>query len=277
VCYNSSMYAGVDIGATKTLVAVLTDEGIVTEKTKFETPKNYDAFLKQLQKSVAELTTKDFQAAGVAVPGRLNRKLGTVIGLGNLPWENEPIHHDAEKILQCPVVIENDAKLAALSEAMLHKNADTVLYITVSTGIGTGVVYKQQLVPALVDGEGGHILVPYHGKLTRWESFASGKAIVAQFGKKAEEITDVKTWKTIARNLSIGLFEHIAIVQPDLIIVGGSVGTHFDKFGDLLVSELKKYELPIVPIPHIIQAQRPEEAVVFGCYDLAKQVYGKHA
>lgn len=271
------MYAGVDIGATKTLVAVLTNDGVITQKIKFPTPKKYEDFLAELKKTVEQLTTSDFKAAGVAVPGRLNRKQGKVIGLGNLPWENEPIQRDCKKILHCPVVIENDANLAALSEAMLHKDKETVLYITVSTGIGTGVVHKQRLDSALLDGEGGHIVLPYRGKLTKWESFASGKAIVSQFGKKAEEIEDKATWKVIAHNLSLGLFEHIAIVQPDLIIIGGSVGTYFDRFKDLLITELKKHELPIIPIPPVIQAQRPEEAVVFGCYDLAKQGYGKHA
>lgn len=277
MCYNSSMYAGVDIGATKTLVAVLTNDGVITQKIKFPTPKKYEDFLTELKKTVEQLTTSDFKAAGVAVPGRLNRKQGKVIGLGNLPWENEPIQRDCEKILHCPVVIENDANLAALSEAMLHKDKETVLYITVSTGIGTGVVHKQQLDSALLDGEGGHIVLPYRGKLTKWESFASGKAIVSQFGKKAEEIEDETTWKVIAHNLGLGLFEHIAIVQPDLVIIGGSVGTYFDRFKDLLATELKKHELPIIPIPPVIQAQRPEEAVLFGCYDLAKQGYGKRA
>jgi len=268
------MYAGVDIGATKTLVAVIDDGGTITEKAKFPTPKIYGDFLSELKKTVSTFSTKEFQAAGVAVPGLLNREHGIVLNLGNLPWKNEHIQADCEKIFECPVIIENDSKLAALSEAMLHKNADTVLYMTVSTGIGTGVVYKQRLDPALINGEGGHIMVPHHGELKKWESFASGKAIFEHFGVKAEALTNEADWKLIAHNLALGLFEHIAIVQPDLIIIGGSVGTHFAHYGKFLEQELKKYEVPIVPIPRIVQAQRPEEAVVYGCYDLAKQTYG---
>ena len=268
------MYLGVDIGGTKTLVAVLDDNANIKAQVKFPTPKKYDHWLLELRNAVHHLDHKDFQAAGVAVPGRLNREEGIVYDLGNLPWRNEPIQADCEKVLKCPVVIENDANLAALSEAMLHKDAETVLYITVSTGIGTGVVYKQQLDPALLDGEGGHIMVPHRGTLKKWESFASGKAIYEHFGKKAAELTAEDDWKLIAHNLSLGLFENIAIVQPDLIIVGGSVGTYFKHFGKFLESELKKYEVPIVPIPKLVQAQRPEEAVIYGCYDIAKQRYG---
>lgn len=271
------MYLGVDVGGTKTLVAVLDESGAIQEKARFETPQHYDEFLAVLAQTAGDFECREFQAAGIAIPGLLDRKHGRLIKLGNLPWADEPIQADGERIFRCPVVIENDANLAALSEAMLHKDKETVLYVTVSTGIGTGVVHKQHLDPALLNGEGGHILVPHRGKLTKWESFASGRAIYEHFGKKAADITDEKDWKLIARNLALGLFENIAVVQPDLIIIGGSVGSHFAHFGPLLEAELKRYELPIVPIPPIVQAQRPEEAVVYGCYDLARQVYGKNA
>jgi predicted NBD/HSP70 family sugar kinase len=271
------MYAGVDIGGSKTLAAVLDESGTIIERVQFPTPKKYDEFLAELSEAVSKLKTKDFRAAGIAVPGLLNREHGLAISLGNLPWENEHVQADCEKIFKAPVVIENDAKLAALSEAMLHKDAETVLYVTVSTGIGIGVVHNQHLDPALLNSEAGHMMVPHRGKLKKWESFASGKAIYEHFGKKAKDITAEGDWKLIARNLAVGLFETIAIVQPNLIIVGGSVGTHFAHYGKYLVQELKKYEVPVVSIPPIIQAQRPEEAVVYGCYDLAKQRYPGHS
>lgn len=269
------MYAGVDVGGTKTLVAVLDDNGVVRESKKFPTPRDYHHFVLELKHTVAFLTTKEFRAAGVAIPGKLDRKHGRAISLGNLPWSNVPIGADCEKIFNCPAIIENDANLAGLSEAMLQKKYKNVLYITVSTGIGSGFISNQAIVPSFADSEGGNILLPYNDKLVKWEHFASGKAIYKHFGKKAADITDEAAWKTIARHLALGLFEHIAILQPDLIIIGGSIGTYFSKYEAYLKAELKKYELPIVPIPPIVEAKRPEEAVIYGCYDLAKQTYGK--
>lgn len=270
------MYLGVDLGGTKTLVAVIDDDGAILEQAKFPTPAKYDNWLLELKHAAHRFEHKDFQAAAVAVPGKLNRGRGTVLALGNLSWRNEPIQADCERALGCPVVIENDAKLAGLSEAMLHKDAARVLYVTVSTGIGTAVIYNQRIDEAMHDSEGGMMQLPHHGELKKWESFASGKAIVERFGKKAKDIDDEATWKTIVHDLSLGLFEHIALVQPDLIIIGGSVGNYFERYGRLLQAELKKYELPIVPIPPVVQAQRPDQAVLFGCYDLAKQRYPIH-
>lgn len=270
------MYMGVDVGGTKTLVAVLDEHGQIVEETKFPTAPRYDHWLLELRNAVAHLKTKEFKAGTIGIPGRLDRKHGRAIKLGNLDWENVPVQADCEKIVNCPIIIENDANLAGLSEAMLQPKYEDVLYFTISTGIGTGFVHKQQLEPAMLDMEGGHILLEHKGKLVKWESFASGKAIYEHYGKKAADIpaSDTKAWSHVVRNLTTGLFANIAITQPDLIIIGGGVGTYFDRYGKLLQAELEKHALPVVKIPKIIQAQRPEKAVIYGCYDLAKQKFG---
>lgn len=268
------MYIGVDIGGTKTLVGCLDDHGAIQEQIKFPTPKDYKDFLKELATVVDKLSTHDFRAAGVAVPGKLDREHGRVIALGNLPWRNVPIQADIERIVHCPVIIENDAKLAALSEALLIKKYSRVLYITVSTGIGTGVVQDGEISSALRDAESGSMWLEYNGKLTRWETFASGKAIVKKYGKQASEIHDATTWKAIAHNIAVGVIELIAVVQPDAIVFGGAVSDYFERFEPYLEKELTRFETPLTPTPHIFQAKRPEQAVVFGCYELAKKYYG---
>lgn len=269
------MYLGVDIGGTKTLAAVLDDRGVIKQKTKFPTNPDYPTFLKELQQVVADFGDHDYRAAGVGMPVTdFDRKRGMGIVFGNLPWQMVPVQSDLERIAQAPVALENDAKLAGLSEAMLHKDKSKVLYVTVSTGIGTALVVDRKIDPNVADAGGATLLLEHHGKLQPWEHFASGKAIVAQYGKRAEDIHDVKTWQAIVHNLSRGFLELIAIMQPDLIVIGGSVGTYFDRYGDLLTAELKRYETPLLAIPPITQAQRPEEAVVFGCYDYAKQQFG---
>jgi predicted NBD/HSP70 family sugar kinase len=270
------MYLGIDIGGTKTLLASLDNHGVITESLKFPTPKNYQDFIRNLEENVATLTTKEFIACAVGVPGRLDRKKGIGVAMGNLPWKNVPIGPDVKKVLGCPVVIENDAKLAGLSEAMLLKHKyDRVVYVTVSTGIGVGVVINQEIDPYLADAEAGKMPIEHGGKMVPWESFASGKAIVKRYGKLAKDINDQATWKHIAHDIAVGLIDVIAVVQPQVVVLGGSVAAYFDKFDEFLLQSLRKYEMPLIPIPPIICAQRPEEAVVYGCYDLAKGLYGK--
>ena len=270
------MYAGVDIGGSKTLVGVLDDNGVAIEKIRFQTPAGYQLFLGELKKTVASLQTSDFKAGCVAVPGKINRERGVGEYFGNLPWHNVSIQADTEHIFHCPIVIENDANLGALSESMLLPKDKRILYVTISTGIGTGFVFNRTIDADLANSEGGHMLLEYHGKRIPWEEFASGRAIVKRFGKKAADITDEAIWRRIAHDLALGFIELIAITQPDIIIIGGSVGTYLDRFKAFLVGELKQYSNPLITIPVFQQAARPEEAVLYGCYDLAHQQYGKN-
>ncbi len=272
------MYGAVDIGGTKTLVAVFHDDGTIAEQVRFPTPKKYEDFTAELARTVDNLSTKDFQCAAVAMPGLPDRTHGIGIAFGNLEWQNVPLHADAEKILHCPISLENDAKLAALSEAaMLGNEYRKVLYVTVSTGIGGGLIVDGQIDPDFRDIEVGQMMLEHEGQVMRWEDFASGRAIYEKYGQKANDISDEAVWHKIARNLAMGLNTLIATLDPDVIILGGGVGAHLDKFKDQLEKQLHLYENPLTRVPPIRQAQRAEEAVIYGCYELAKAEHAKVA
>jgi predicted NBD/HSP70 family sugar kinase len=265
------MYLAIDIGGTKTLIATFDDHGTITEQYKFLTPQDYRQFIKELAKNVATLSAKKFKSACVALPGRINRETGVGVACGNLPWKNVPIKKDLEAFIGCPVVVENDANLAALSEAIELKDKYTkVLYVTVSTGIGAGLIIDQQIDPDFADTEGGHIVLEHNGRRQRWERFASGSAIVRRFGKRAVDIHDVKTWRLISRSISTGLMDLIAVLQPEVIVIGGGVGQFFERFKPYVKEELDKYNTPLTPVPPLRKAKRPNEAVVYGCYHLAR-------
>lgn len=265
------MYITIDIGGTKTLLARMKKNGQIEESIKFPTPRIYKDFLKELAENIEKITTSKWDVACVAAPGKIEHKTGTIIAFGNLPWKNVPLREDIYKMIHCPVLVENDAKLAALSEARaLDPPRHKVVYLTVSTGIGGGTVINNVLDPDLIDAEVGHMLFERDGELVRWESFASGKAIVRRFGKLASEIDDPSIWKIVSKDLALGIIDVAANVQPDIIIIGGGVGTHFKKYGALLNQELKRYENAMVPAPKVVGAKHPEEAVIYGCYELIK-------
>jgi len=265
------MYLAIDIGGTKTLLGTFSEQGELLQTLKFPTPQNYHDFIRELANNVEDITTNKPRMAGVALPGRIDRKKGIGIACGNLPWRNVPIQNDIEKILGCPVIVENDAKLAALSEAQLvQKKYSRVLYDTISTGIGMGVVVDGRIDPDFQDSEGGEIILEHEGKLQMWEKFASGHAIVQRYGQEARQISDPAIWDAIARNISIGLIDLCAIVQPQIIILGGGVGEHYEKFQLPLNKYMEQFATPLNPLPALAQAQRPEQAVIYGCFLIAK-------
>ncbi|MGZ6004734.1 MAG: ROK family protein [Candidatus Saccharimonadales bacterium] len=271
------MYLAVDIGGTKTLLAAFTDSGELIKQLRFETSKNYKDFLHVFKDKLEELGVNNFKAGVVAVPGRLDRQHGRALGYGTLEWGPAPVEQDIEAIANCPISIENDAKLAGLSEAILIKNEfKRVLYVTIGTGISDAVIMNGILDPAFLDSEGGQIWLEHNGKKLQWEDIASGSAIFKKYGKQAGDIQDQAIWQAIAGDIAIGLIDLIVIVQPEVIIIGGGVGSHFDLFQKPLLEKLQGYQTELTPIPPIRQAQRPEEAVIYGCFELIKQRYGHH-
>ena len=91
-----------------------------------------------------------------------------------------PVADDLKDTLKCPLYLENDAKLAGLAEAYeLRDKYTRVLYVTVSTGIGLGLVVDGKIDYSVHDAGGRGMLMEHDGKLMAWEEFASGKAIVA--------------------------------------------------------------------------------------------------
>jgi predicted NBD/HSP70 family sugar kinase len=266
----ASMKLAVDIGGTKTLLASFDEAGILVDKVKFPTPPLYSDFLTSLASNVVKLSSPVFTAAVAAVPARIDRETGVGIAFGSLKWRDVPIQADLQIILHCPVRIENDTKLAGLSEALLTPEYNNVLYVTISTGISSAIIIDGKIDPHFADSETGQLLLEHQGQLMDWEDFASGSAIVKRFGQRVEDITDPQIWYAVARNIAIGLVDLIATLTPQLIILGGGVGAHYPKFKDRLLEELKIYENPLFAIPPIRQAVRPEEAVIYGCYELMR-------
>lgn len=256
------------------MLAVFSPNGKLVETKKISTSPSYDQFIKDLHRILTtSLKEHTFSACCCALPGKVDRSKGVGVVFGNLPWKNVPIRADLQRLLgsTVPVLVENDTNLAGLSEALLvHDKYKKVLYITISTGIGDGIIIDGIIDPSFADSESGQMVLKHEGKLQKWEDFASGRALVAKYGKRASEINDPNIWREFVPGVAAGLDELIATLQPEVIIIGGGVGAHFEKFGEYLLEELKKYENQMVKIPPIIKAKRPEEAVIYGCYELIR-------
>lgn len=270
------MYLGIDVGGTKTLLAVFSPEGKILKQYKFPTPKKYPDFLSGLEKALQEFKNYHFTACCCAIPGKVDRKTGIGVVFGNLAWHDAPIKNDISRLLGgTNVLVENDSNLAGFHEALIfQKEYKKVLYITIGTGIGDGIIIDGKIDPDFADSESGQMTLDYNGKLTRWEDIASGRALVERYGKPGSEIEDPKIWRQFAKDLSLGLVELVAALQPEVIIIGGGIGTHFDKYAGFLRAELKRHENSMVPMPPVIQANKPQEAVIYGCYDFTRQTLG---
>ena len=261
------MLVTVDTGGTKTLITGFGQDGVMGKIIKFPTPPNQDDYVALLRKTLQEEYGDDpVEVIVVALPGIV--KDGVAVWCNNLGWKNFDAFGALSGVLGgTPVLIENDANLAGLAEThVLDPMPVSSLYVTISTGIGTGVITSGRIDPGLRYSEGGRCLVEFEGKVREWESFASGKAIYTTYGKYARDITEKDTWQQIADRISRGFLAIVPFVQPSVIIIGGSIGTYFDRYGDQLEAILREKLPAHIPCPKFVKAKHPEEAVIYGCY-----------
>lgn len=264
------MVLAVDIGGTKTLVAVFNEKSEVVDSIKIPTNKDFGQFTDDLADIAEKFTTYSISSGCVASRGLIDRNTGVFLEDVVLQWQNVPLTSTLSNLFGCDFILENDSKLAGLSEAMLLKNYHRVLYITISTGIGTALIQDRQIDKNLENSEIGKSLYWYRDKLTSWEQFASGKAINERFGRQASAIDDENSWREICLDWAPGIINTCLALTPEIVVIGGSLGSHFHKYGQLLSEAIRTIAPKGFTPPEIIQAHRPEDAVIYGCYEYAK-------
>ena len=266
------MIISVDTGGTKTIASAYDQNDNERSSVRFPTPKDTAQYVEQLLLTLEQiLEGSQPSKIVIAIPGLIEEN--QIIWCKNLGWRDFDLASlVAQNYPGVPIKIINDANLAAYSETLAlptipHKS----LYVTVSTGIGTGLVTNGHLSTTLDNSEGGQIVLDYDGEQLMWEDFASGRAIYNQYGKLGEEIKDPTQWQDISDRISRGLLAIIPLLQPNVIIFGGSIGVFFDQYQAFL-SEILEHKLPpFITRPELRQAVRPDHAVVYGGYLYAKK------
>lgn len=257
----------VDTGGTKTLVGRFSNRGALEESIKFATPTSSDEYIASLVRSIASLSDGKIPSCiSIALPGATDS--GIIAEFANLPWKNLDVRYTlGPQFPGCTILVANDAKLGGLGEVRgMNTLPHRALYVTVSTGIGVGLIIDGTISHDLMSAEAGHMLLEHDGVMKTWESFASGRAIHEIYGKYGSEITSKRTWRQVAERISRGLFALIPVIKPDVVIIGGSMGTHFMHYGETLDDIIRNHLSPLIADPKIIQATHPEEAVLYGCY-----------
>lgn len=267
------MIVGVDIGGTKTLIAVFAENGKLLKEVRFETSQNYQDFLNDLEHHARQLETSKAKAICVAIPGLIDRAKGIALSFGNLAWPPTAIKQDLVQILSNKnLYIENDSKLAGLAEARyVQEEYKRVFYLTLSTGIGGAFIVNGKLVPSLRDMEIGKMPLEHNGQMQAWEDFASGRAFTEQYGTKAAGIDDASIWQEYAVLVSKGLGIICAAFQTDVIIFGGGLGQHLSRFQALLPPLLEANLHTNIRRPQaLLTTHYRGQSVIYGCYHYAK-------
>lgn len=224
--------------------------------------------------AASDVRLTDIQAIGVGVPGPVVAEKGGVIAPPIMPgWDRFPIQYHLKELWGCPITLNNDAGLGALGEWAYGagRNERCLLYVKVGYGIGAGILINGQIFRGATGaaGEIGHITINENGPLCTCgnrgclEAMAGGRSIVhraqqiIQSGRRtqlasipSDEITaahvaesarqgDLVAQEIVSQagqHIGIALASLINVVNPGMIIIGGSVSL----MGDLLLEPIRQ-------------------------------------
>ena len=248
------MYLLFDIGGTKSRFALSKDGQSFDEPIIIDTPQNYTQAILAFDECVKKLTggRKLLKAVG-GFPGIVVDK--KVYRSPNLPdFDGKLLGYELERVFGVAPHLENDADLATLGEATMGagRGFPIVAYITVSTGIGGGLVIDGEIQRKRYGHEPGHQIVNYKtGEMLH--DMISGTALEKKYKKPAKEIKEPEIYDWIAQVLGVALSNTIVHWSPDVLVMGGSITKDID-VGE--VEEQIKKNLHIFPeIPAIKRAE----------------------
>ena len=256
------MYLVIDIGATKTLLALFSESGHNPKFIKFLNNWDQKVFIDELTKNLQSLPASNIQSVIVAIPGIIQKNHQFIFG--NLPWQDLDLFTPLKKLYSCDIFFMNDANLATIFECQQLPGKS--IYLTFSTGIGGGIAENGRLAKNSTRFEPGHKKYRFEKQTLEWEDIASARTISTLYGKPVTEIKDHSAFDDIADRVAIGLTDIIRIHNPNSIVIGGPLGLIFPKFKKLLIKNLQI----LSPLPKIIPAKRPTESVIYGGYIYAK-------
>ncbi|MBN1689640.1 MAG: ROK family protein [Dehalococcoidia bacterium] len=276
---------GVDIGGTKIIAAVFDGDGAMLSRIYCLTlgSEGPDRVINRISSTISKVIEKaglkrdQVGCIGIAAAGAIDINRGIVADSPNIPrWQNIPLRDRLLESLGGPLFVLNDANAAALAEHRLGagRGLNNLIYITVSTGIGGGMIIDGELYQG-TDGsaaEIGHMIIKIGGPVCKcgkrgcFEAMASGTAIarlaqkrlrrgeksiipglahdkvgdvtaqvVAEAARKGDALARAVIEES-AGYLGIGVANLVNLMNPQMIIIGGGVS----KMGEMILSPTRR-------------------------------------
>lgn len=262
-------YMGIDIGGTNLRAAVISDKGEIIEtfKVKNETEKGAEYNLNKIADVLKNKWSKyNISKAGVGCPGPLDLKKGMILNPPNLKdWGSFNIKDYLTEKLGIPVKVNNDANVAGYAEAVAGcaKDAESVFYITISTGVGGGLIIDKKIINGahsqcaeiynMIINEDDYVQPGLNKSSLEGQCSGVNIARIASSVKKAELTTkevfdlyedkDEEIVHVIDKwvdNIAVGIADIIAVVDPEVIVLGGAVPINNPYLIDKITESVKK-------------------------------------
>jgi glucokinase len=244
----------VDLGGTKTAIALVDDSGSFCDKQK--TPAA--AFDATIERIVARAAASDIAGVGIIVPGIYEPETGNVWAPNLWGSEFQPLQSALERQLDIPIAIGSDRTGSVLAEEWLGvaRGLKHVLFVAVGTGIGVGIVSGGKPIEGAhgIAGAAGWMVVggpwkPEYAANGAWESQAAGPALARLVGMdSAEQVVAAArsgdsraraAVEQVAASLALGIAGLICVFDPEIVVLGGGLM----QAADLMLEPIRRQAL----------------------------------
>ena len=230
------MLGSIELGGTKIICAVGDEEKII-ERQRFDTKKPLDN-IKEIEEFFKD---KDVTSIGIGMFGPIDvdkdsKTYGYVLKTPKLKWQNFDFLGNLKKHIDAKMYFTTDVNEAAMGEYELGAGIGkkSLLYLTIGTGIGGGMIYNGEILQGVTHPEMGHIEVTredgddvesncaFHENCL--EGLSNGPSIEKRTNKKGEDLDkDDKVFDLVAKYIAKALITYTLILRPEVIVLGGGV------------------------------------------------------
>jgi glucokinase len=272
---NEPLTIGIDFGGSSVKLAVVFQSHIIDHAPPIATQEfdGKDELISEIVRAVEDLRARhpSIAAVGVGMPGFVDFEKGLVINLTNVRgWVEVPLKKILEKKIGLPVWVDNDANCMAIAEwkCGAGRGFRHVLFVSLGTGVGGGVIANGQMIRGACYGAGefGQSSIDYqglsgnYGNLGALEKYVGNREITASAHAAYAAVGILKSlddcspaalaaaahqgdliasdqWNEIGRKLATAVMNGCWLLNPEAIVIGGGVA----RAGALLLEPFKKY------------------------------------
>lgn len=291
-----SFIIGIDIGGTSVTLGITDLNGTVCAYREFPTDQHlhhhfFDEIKRSTESMKDQLKIEDSQilGLGIGVPGITNVEEGVVIEAPALSWKRFPVREKLQRLFDFPVYVDNDVNSVVLGEHWkgTAKDRSNLIYITIGTGIGSGIILNGNLYRGsnysageigylVTDREHAREFKPVFEGYGYLESVAGGSSISRELSSRlGKSVTAKEAFQLYQQcdddavnvidlaleNLGIGLANYVSLFDPEVIILGGGVSKSFQLISEQLIGVMKRYTPQDCDI---VQTTLGEEAGIIG-------------
>jgi len=271
---------GVDLGGTNVTVGRINGMELEQLEKTFISAKtdNPQVVIDEITETIKKVLTDNVVGIGIGVPSLVDAETGVVFDVQNIPsWKEVHLKTIIEKKFNLPVFIENDANCFAAGEKFFGKaqEVDNFVGLIVGTGMGAGIFINGHLYAGQNCGAGEFGMLPYKDSI--FESYCSGQYFMDNYDCKGEELYNrakngdqeaLTIFDDFGRNLGVGITAILYALDPEMIVLGGSVSKSYEFFKDRMWDQLRGFAYSRVIDRLKIEVSEKSNIAVFGAAGL---------